>query len=95
MMARDAGGDSAENRTDNHAKPWRNLDRQTMGRMTPAQIRQAAATFKTSTSSTYDGFALRQYTLLSDASLDSLADIFEVIEMTSDLPPRRNWLPCH
>ncbi len=82
------GGDSAENRTDNHAKPWRNLDRQTMGRMTPAQIRQAAATFKTSTSSTYDGFALRQYTLLSDASLDSLADIFEVIEMTSDLPPQ-------
>ncbi len=82
------GGDGAEDRTDNHARPWRNLDRQTLERMTPSQIRQAAATFKTSTSSTYDGFAMRQYTLLSDASLESLADMFEVIELTSDLPPQ-------
>ncbi len=77
-----------EVRRNNWTRPWRNLDRQRMERLTPAAIRQASSSFRAGTMSTYDGFAMRQYALLSDSALEALADIFDVLELTSDLPPQ-------
>ncbi len=48
-----------EARANNWARPWRNMDRQRLERLTPAMFRQASSSFRAGTMSTYDGFAMR------------------------------------
>ena len=54
----------------------------------PSQIKAAAASFKVATSSTYDGFHLRHFGLLSDEALEVLAVIWAACESSALVPPK-------
>ncbi len=68
-------------------KPWHDVpERVAFPRATPAEFRAASMTFKEATLVAYDGVAMRHYALLSDGSLEVLADIVLVIEYLGHLP---------
>ncbi len=78
--------DPGEHRPDD--APWRASTRTPLVKLTPERLREASLSFKAHTMSTYDGIAMRQYALLSDAALSGLAELFEVLEITARLPPQ-------
>ncbi len=72
---------------DGHNMPWHEAhDRVAYPRATPADLRAASLTFKECTLVAFDGIAMRHYSLLSDASLQVLADIILIIEYLGFLP---------
>ncbi len=63
-------------------------DRDAMPRMTPAQMREAAKSFKEATATTFDGFHPRGLECLSDDALATLATMLEAVE-SSGIWPRQ------
>ncbi len=55
-------------------------------RLTPQQLRAASLSFPRRTARTYDGWHVRHFALISDAGLEALATILEVVETTSRWP---------
>ncbi len=80
----DDGGDTG----DDIRRPWRHAPRGSLSRLLPEDLREAAKSFRVDTMSTYDGFALRHYALLSDMALDCLSELLTVLELSSLLPPQ-------
>ncbi len=63
---------------------WR--EREALRRLTSTELRAAAGGFSVGTAATYDGFHPRHFFLLSDAALDSLAAILEMVEILGAWP---------
>ncbi len=59
----------------------------------PEQLREAAKSFSASSASTFDGFKLRHYSLLTDEALGALAIIFQVAETTGFFPRQLRAVP--
>ncbi len=70
-----------------HVQPWHDVGRrEAYPRPSPAELRDASSSFKEATLVAYDGIAMRHYALLTDDSLDVLADMVLVIEYLGYLP---------
>ncbi len=66
--------------------PWRIGKSLPLARPSLAELKATAMTFRKDTLVAYDGFAMRQYCLLSDDALGIVADVIEVLETTGELP---------
>ncbi len=62
--------------------------RVTLGAPSPAALRDASSAFLEDTSSTYDGFRLRQYRLMSDENLEVVSCMMVISELIGALPPQ-------
>ena len=54
--------------------------------LTPDDLRKASRTFSEQTSSTYDGFHPRHFSLMSDPALETLGILFQAIECLGEMP---------
>ncbi len=61
-------------------------DRQSLPRLTPAELREASKSFKRATAIAYDGIHCRHYELLSDGALSALGALLEACELLGALP---------
>ncbi len=80
------GADDVQRRAAVDLPPWRTARTEPLPRPTPDDLRSTSRLFKANTVVAYDGFALRQYDLLSDQALETVADIMELLERTGELP---------
>ncbi len=80
------GGDSETRpRTD---APWLRAARCALPRPTIDDIRSASRAFPADTATAYDGFAMRHYSLVSDAGLRTLSLVIVAMEGIGSLPPQ-------
>ncbi len=64
--------------------------REALPRLTPNELRDASRLFRRRTAETFDGFHCRQYSLLSDEALETLAVVLETCELIGRMPSRLN-----
>ncbi len=83
-----AGG-ASENEPRRHP-PWGEVPRCSLPKPSVADLRQASRAFAADTATTYDGFAMRHYALISDVGLAVLGDIMIAMETIGRLPPQLN-----
>ncbi len=67
-------------------RPWRKGRTAPLARPSPSEIRDASRSFRKDTVVAFDGVAMRHYDLLSDPALEIIADVFEVMEATGEMP---------
>ncbi len=65
---------------------YRWTSRESLPRLTAANLREASYLFKKNTAVAYDGIHCRHYSLLSDGALDTLGAILEASELIGYLP---------
>ena len=61
--------------------------------LTPQILREASATFKTTTVVSFDGFPMRHFSLMTDECLEALAEEMGIAEITGFFPKQIKALP--
>ncbi len=84
----DGGGAGPPHRAADHERPWRSGPPEALARPATEELREASRSFPHETLTAYDGISMRHFDLLSNGALEVLCDIFEVLELTADLPPQ-------
>ncbi len=77
---------------DNGQKRWYSETRQSLPRLSPAEVRAASKSVKRETAQTHDGFHPRHLSLLSDAALEALSDVYEAAEALGSWPNQLNLI---
>jgi hypothetical protein len=87
-----SSGDASAHDRPRNKPPWEQAPRCALPRTCAEQLRAASREFAKDTATTFDGLAMRHYSLVTDAGLEVLADVVLAMELIGRLPPQLDAL---